>query len=114
MTRPGTGHGVPFSCSFCGEVFHPAWLDRITPGVCRSCASGGREECRFPDHPDHASPCGRPVEEPGTPCRYCGKPVPEDGTPCRDCWLSLTDVPLADIKAVFAADGSFHALPKVD
>lgn len=65
--------------------------------------------CTF-THP-HDHPCGQPVEMPGTPCHYCQKPVPLDGSPCPSCWRRLDDLPLADVRAIFATDGTFNATP---
>jgi hypothetical protein len=49
----------------------------------------------------HDVPCGK-VHIPGSPCAYCSKPTPLSGDPCPDCWISLTDKPMADIKALLA------------
>ena len=54
--------------------------------------------------PEGEQPPG-PRHVPGSPCTYCEKPTPMDGTPCPDCWTSLTDLPLADIKGLFAGIG---------
>lgn len=43
---------------------------------------------------------------PPQPCRWCGKPSSFEKE-CA-CWISLDGMPLADIKAIFAADGGFN------
>lgn len=50
------------------------------------------------------TPCGKD-HIPGSPCDYCGKPTPMTGDPCPDCWVSLTDKPMADTKALMAQAG---------
>lgn len=56
-------------------------------------------------------PCGK-VHVPGSPCDYCGDPTPMTGDPCPKCWISLQGMALADMKALFAADGTFSIDPQ--
>lgn len=45
---------------------------------------------------------------PPTTCEDCGGiNHPATDRMCR-CWVSIADLPLADIKAIFAADGTFN------
>lgn len=68
-----------------------------------------RLRCEY-GHP-HDHPCGKKPEAPGTPCRFCQQPVPLDGSPCPNCWTRLDTMPLADIRALFAADGTLTTNP---
>lgn len=105
---------MTFRCPECNEVYQAHWMGPVV-GVCRTCTAQIRGQCEYEDHPAHLSrhPCGYGTEEPGDPCRYCGRPVPPNGNPCPHCWLLFKDLPLADIKAVFAADGTFNVSPEV-
>lgn len=93
-----------FTCPKCGETYAPHWHASDGSALCRTCAAKRDGRCRFLDHPDHDSPCSYGTEQPGDPCRYCAGPTPDDG-PCRACWQRLDELPLADIRALFAADG---------
>ena len=104
MTQP------TFRCPNCTETYQPHWRDRDGSPLCRNCGALRRGECQFDTHPDHPEhPCSYGAEKPGEPCRYCAAPVPPDGSPCPACWLTFDGMPLADIKAVLAADGTFSA-----
>jgi hypothetical protein len=94
----------PFRCPRCGETYAPHWHARDGSGLCRTCAAERDGRCQFANHPDHDSSCSYSTERPGEPCRYCAAPVPDDG-PCRNCWQSFDELPLADIRAIFAVDG---------
>lgn len=67
--------------------------------------------------------CGRTMRQPdGTPndlypSEHCGQCPPWRCETCGEmsdtenlcsCWISLEDTPLADVKALFAADGTFN------
>jgi hypothetical protein len=94
-----------FRCSRCGETYAAHWSAGDGSGLCRTCAAERDGRCQFADHPDHGHPCSYGgTEQPGEPCRYCAAPVPDDG-PCRTCWQRLDELPLADIRALFATDG---------
>lgn len=97
-----------FTCPQCGETYAPHFREPDNTGRCQRCAATGRGVCIWAaEHPEHLGehPCSYlAVEKPGEPCRYCGDPVPASG-PCPACWLSFDGMPLADIRAVFAADG---------
>jgi hypothetical protein len=90
-----------FHCLACAQTYRPHWRQ---PGTDR-CLSCG--PCVAPVHPHDEHPCHGPSEQPGQACRYCGDPTPTDGTSCPRCWTSLDKMPLADIKALFAGDGTF-------
>ena len=70
--------------------------------------------------------CGATKPEPdGTPTDYfpsdhCGECPPWQCTDCGEtcsaaalcsCWIMLADLSLADVKAIFAADGMFNITP---
>ncbi len=105
---------MTFQCPECSDIYREHWL--ASDGLlCRTCSAALRGACQFEDHPAHEArhPCSYRTERPGDPCRYCARPVPADGTPCPACWLSLENLALADIKAVFAGDGTFDIRPEV-
>lgn len=104
-----------FLCPACSETYQPHWCDPNGTNLCRTCAAARRGDCTFEDHPAHLGthPCSYGTEEPGTPCRYCATPVPADGTPCPACWTTFDGMTTADIKAVFAADGTFNVSPVI-
>lgn len=105
---------MTFLCPGCKETYQPHWLAQ--GGLCRTCVEIRDGFCKWAnEHPEHLSrhPCSTSTEEPGGPCRYCGEPVPVDGNPCRNCWQTFHDLTMADIKAVFAADGTFNVTPEV-
>lgn len=109
---------MTFLCPGCNETYQPHWLARDGSGLCRTCAEIRDGYCKWADeHPEHLTrhPCSTSTEEPGEPCRYCGEPVPalEDGGPCPSCWQVFHDMTMADIKAVFAADGTFDVTPEI-
>lgn len=97
-----------FRCAKCHQDYAAHWRAGDGTSLCRGCAAERDGRCVFDTHPNHPEhPCSYGQEQPGEPCRYCGVPVPADGTPCPACWLTLESLPLADIKAIFAADGTF-------
>jgi hypothetical protein len=98
-----------FTCPDCTDTYQPHWRDPNGTNLCRSCADYRAGRCAADNHPQHLDehPCTQAREEPGTPCRWCGAPVPMDGKPCPQCTISFEGMSLADIKAVFAADGTF-------
>lgn len=54
-----------------------------------------------------------PIEEhcaacPPWTCDDCGEIDSYAGEPRCACWVSVEDLPLADVKAIFAADGTFN------
>lgn len=105
-----------FTCPGCAEIYRLHWLAGDGSGLCSSCAGRRDGSCKWADeHPQHLDqhPCSTASEEPGTPCRYCAEAVPLDGTPCPNCWHSLDGMTTADIKAAFAADGTFSIDPEV-
>jgi len=82
-------------------------LDLAYPDRCQepngpSVPCTGERNCVYPA--GHVEPhCGF-LERPGDPCHYCGGPTPTaHGENCPDCWTSLEGMPLADMKAIFAA-----------
>ncbi|KIF66264.1 hypothetical protein HY68_36775 [Streptomyces sp. AcH 505] len=102
-----------FHCLRCDETYQQHWRDPDSD-LCRACAAQARDACVFNTHPHHPEhPCSYGTEQPGEPCRYCGEPVPLDGKPCTACWLTFEGMALADIKAVFAGDGTFNVTPEV-
>lgn len=105
---------APFRCPDCGVTYQPHWRAPGSPfGFCLGCHDRQAGRCRWPGHPVHDNPCSYgPTEKPGEPCRYCGDPVPANGKPCPTCWIDLTELPLADLKALLAADGTFHLVPR--
>ena len=100
-----------FRCPKCGETYALHWHADDGSEICRNCANQRDGLCQFADHPDHGNPCSYGTEAPGTPCRYCAAPVPLDGSPCPECWLSFEGMAFADIRAVFAGDGTFDTTP---
>jgi hypothetical protein len=64
-------------------------------------------DCEF--EPGHISPCGKPVR-PGDPCEFCGDPqevIDGQVQSCPKCWVRIEDMAPADIRALFAEDGTF-------
>lgn len=64
------------------------------------------------------APTGAPTDV--YPSEHCGKCPPWTCKDCGEicsaaalcaCWVLLADLPLADIKALFAADGMFNITP---
>lgn len=51
----------------------------------------------------HRAPCYGGLERPSEPCHFCGEPTDPGGANCSACWVDLTTMPLADVKALFAA-----------
>lgn len=53
-----------------------------------------------------------PSADPTWRCEKCGWAINDeilaDAPDCPHGWVSLEDMPLADIKALFAADGTFN------
>lgn len=104
---------LPFRCPACTETYQPDWRDPDSD-LCRTCAAAQRGDCQFDTHPNHPEhPCSYGTEQPGDPCRYCTTPVPVTG-PCTDCWRTFDGMTIADIKAVFAADGTFNVTPQIN
>ncbi|MEC3995049.1 hypothetical protein VSR01_16510 [Actinacidiphila sp. DG2A-62] len=101
---------APFRCPRCTDTYQPHWAAPDASGLCHPCANFRDGRCALPGHPDHDSPCTYGTEAPGDPCRYCAAPVPDDG-PCLTCWLRFASLPMADVRAVFAADG-FDTVPR--
>lgn len=93
-----------FTCPNCQEVYASHWRADDGTDLCRTCANERDGRCQFEDHPVHGTPCSYGTEKPGDPCRYCAEPTP-DGGPCRACWQCLDELRLADVRALFAADG---------
>lgn len=116
MTGDSPPRSGMFWCPACIQVYQLHWRDPEEGRWCRTCAAERRGDCQFADHPGHRDrhPCSYGTEEPGTPCRYCATPVPMDGTPCPRCWQSFGGMTTAEIKAVFAADGTFNVNPEVN
>lgn len=104
-----------FACPSCTETYQPHWRAPDGSGLCRTCANERDGHCEFDNHPEHLTdhPCSYGTEQAGEPCRYCGNPVSTPG-PCPTCWLSFKGMTTADIKAVFAADGTFNVRPVLD
>jgi hypothetical protein len=96
-----------FTCPRCTDTYQAHWHDPDGTKLCRWCADTQAGRCDIPGHPDHDSPCGHAPQKPGDPCCYCGKPLPAEAHCCPDCVLPFEGMTLADIKAVFAADGMF-------
>lgn len=46
------------------------------------------------------------IQAPPRRCEDCGE-MGSNAAPCS-CWVSVKDMPLADAKALFAADGTFN------
>lgn len=104
--------GETFWCPVCRDTYQAFWREPGDEDICRSCAAEAAGQCPYEHpHPDH--PCGGPHEGPGDPCRYCGLPVPTDGSPCPLCWTDLRSMPLADVRALFAQDGTFNTDPEI-
>lgn len=98
-----------FHCPSCDDTYQLHWRDPNGTNVCRTCAARNAGACIWADqHPQHLSehPCSYGSEAPGDPCRWCAGPVPDDGM-CRACLIVFADLPFADVKALFAADGTF-------
>jgi hypothetical protein len=64
------------------------------------------------------SPTGDPTDF--YPSEHCGECPPWQCADCGgtcsaadlcSCWIVLADLPLADVKAIFAADGMFNITP---
>lgn len=92
-----------FTCPACTDTYQLHWRDpNSLIGWCKGCGP-----CKFPVHPHDAYPCSGPLEQPGEPCRWCGKLLPAEAEWCPDCAIPFEGMSLADIKAVFAADGTF-------
>lgn len=105
----------PFRCPRCTESFAPHWRAGDGSALCRTCANERDGRCQFDTHPNHPEhPCSFGQEKPGELCRYCATPFPADGTPCAACWLSFDGMALADVRAVFAADGTFNTKPNLE
>lgn len=69
-------------------------------------------DCSQPAGHISETPCGH-LHIPGSACVYCGRATPLDGSACPHCWISLTDKPMADIKALLAlGDLSVDPAPK--
>jgi hypothetical protein len=68
-------HGDPIHCQGCGAASGSYWPETPIPDHCEKC--------------------------PPWICDGCGQPC-SISAPCS-CWISLEDVALADIKALFAA-----------
>lgn len=71
--------------------------------ACRGC---GRTKPEPTGDPSHVSPSSHCSDCPPWQCETCGQTC-SMADPCS-CWISLDGMPLADIKALFAADGTFN------
>lgn len=83
-------------------------LDRMFPGRCQipsgdDVPSPGSRHCMLAA--GHDGGCAGRMEPFGGPCHFCGRTY--DGEMCQSCWTSLEGMALADIKALFALDGTF-------
>jgi hypothetical protein len=93
------------SCWCSSEDTRAATLDAAYPDRCQEPIGlfGGRV-CT--QSAGHVEPCRGLTNRPGDPCHYCGgptDPAADDRPDCAACWTDLTTMPMADVKALFAA-----------
>lgn len=74
--------------------------------TCRGCGATKPEPDGTPTDYFPSEHCG---ECPPWRCDDCGE-MDSAAEPCG-CWIDVTTMPLADIKALFAADGTFNVNP---
>jgi len=78
----------------------------VTILTCTGCGATKPEPTGAPSDIYPSEHCG---ECPPWTCTDCGEPC--SAAVLCSCWVLLADLPLADIKALFAADGTFNLTP---
>jgi hypothetical protein len=71
-----------------------------------SCAGCGKTKTGMTGDPTDISPSEHCGECPPWRCDDCGE-MDSSAHPCS-CWVCLAGMPLADVKALFAEDGTFN------
>ena len=94
------------SCPRCAGCGYPDCRDCESlreakrPG-CWRCGGSGLVPCQSANEEGHL--CSTKVEVNGEMCSKCDQPTPPGDDGCPRCWVSLDGMPLADMKALFAA-----------
>lgn len=79
----------------------------LTPILaCKGC---GRTKRMMTGDPTDLFPSGHCSECPPWRCETCG--MMDSAAEHCPCWIDLTSMPHADVKALFAADGTFNVAP---
>jgi hypothetical protein len=92
-----------------GEAWRllPPAEQAVTPILsCRGCGAVRTAPCGDPSDLFPSEHCG---DCPPWTCEHCGE-TDSMAAHCG-CWIDLTKMALADVKALFAADGSFSVDP---
>lgn len=82
----------------------PAHIQAVTPIL--TCSGCGRTASELPGNPNDIAPSEHCGECPPWTCEDCGEQ--SSAAALCSCWIQLDQLAPADIKALFAEDGTFN------